>query len=125
MTKKHISPETINRHCHIRLIRSSTAPWNNQIFLQCTRASNKHPLLHETLHACLTHLSHQLLRLSITQFHLPIYDHPERSINLLPTWYATLRDHFAGQNLEIILHDRVYVSIALITSIHTKIGEIP
>ena len=36
----------------VRLDRSSTAPWNNQIFLLCIRASNKHPLLHETLHAC-------------------------------------------------------------------------
>ena len=108
----------------IRLIRSSSAPWNIQIFLLCTRASNKHPLLHETLHACPTHLSHQLRRHSITQFHLPIYD-PERSINLLPAWYATLRDHFACQNLEIILHNRVYVSIASITSLHTKIVETP
>ena len=108
----------------IRLIRSSIAPWNNQIFLLCTRASNKHPLLHETLHACLTHFSHQLLRYSNTQFHLPIFD-PVRSINLLPTWYATLRDHFAGQNIEIILHDRVYVSIASETSLHTKITEFP
>ena len=65
----------------IRLIRSPTAPWNNQIFLLCTRASNKHPLFHETLHACLTYLSHQLLQHSITQLHLPIFD-PERSINL-------------------------------------------
>ena len=40
----------------VRLDRSPTAPWNNQIFLLCTRDSNKHPLLHETLHACLTHL---------------------------------------------------------------------
>ena len=40
-------------------IRSSTAPWNNQIFLLCTRASTKYPRIHETLHACLTHLSHQ------------------------------------------------------------------
>ena len=107
----------------IRLIRSSTAPGNNQIFLLCTRASNKHPLLHETLHACLAHLSHQLHQNSVTQFHLPIYD-PEQSINLLPFWYATLRDHFAGQNLEIFLQDRVYVSIASITSSYSKITDV-
>ena len=103
----------------IRLIHSPAAPWNNQIFLLCTRASNKHPLLHETLHACLTYLSHQLHRYHITQIQLPIYD-PERSINLLPTWYATLRDHIAGRTLEIILHDRVYVSIASVNSIIIK-----
>ena len=94
---------------------SHTAPWYNQIFLLYTRASTKYPLLHETLHACLNHLRHQLHQHQISQIHIPIYD-PERSINLLPTWYATLRDHFFGSNLEIVLHDRVYVSIALISS---------
>ena len=68
----------------VRLDRSPTAPWNNQIFLLRTGASNKHPLLHETLHACLTHLLHQLHQCRVTRFHLPIYD-PERSINLLST----------------------------------------
>ena len=100
----------------IRLVRSPTAPWNNEIFLLCTRASNKHPLLHEVLHACLTNLILQLHRNQITRIHLPIYD-PERSMNLLPAWYATLRDHFADQNFAIILHDRVYVSIASVTSV--------
>ena len=90
---------------------SHTAPWYNQIFLLYTRASTKHPLLHETLHACLNHLRHQLHQHQISQIHIPIYD-PKRSINLLPTWYATVRDHFFGSNLEIVLHDRVYVSIA-------------
>ena len=99
----------------IRLVRSPTAPWNNEIFLLCTRASNKHPLLHEVLHACLTNLITQLHRNHITRIHLPIYD-PERSMNLLPAWYATLRDHFADHNIAIILHDRVYVTIASITS---------
>ena len=100
----------------IRLVRSPTAPWDNEIFLLCTRASNKHPLLHEVLHACLTNLILQLNRNRITKIHLPIYD-PERSMNLLPAWYATLRDHFADQNIAIILHDRVYVSIASVTSV--------
>ena len=100
----------------IRLVRSPTAPWNNETFLLCTRASNKHPLLHEVLHACLTNLILQLHRNRITRIHLPMYD-PERSMNLLPAWYATLRDHFADQNIAIILHDRVYVSIASVTSV--------
>ena len=99
----------------IRLVRSPTAPWNNEIFLLCTRASNKHPLLHEVLHACLTNLILQLHRNRITRIHLPMYD-SERSM-ILPAWYATLRDHFANQNIAIILHDRVYVSIASVTSV--------
>ena len=100
----------------ICLRHSPTAPWNNQIFILCTRASNKHPLLHETINACLTHLLHQLHQYGITRIHIPIYD-PEPSNNLLPTWYATLRDHI-GTNLEIVLYDRVNVSIASVTSIN-------
>ena len=42
----------------VRLAISQTAPWSNEIFLLCNRASNKHLLLHEILHACLTHLMH-------------------------------------------------------------------
>ena len=90
----------------LRLAHSPTDPWDNQIFLLCTRASNKHPLLHDILHACLTHLLHQLHQHNIMQLHLPIHD-PERSINLLSNWYAMLRDHFTNHDIDIILHDRV------------------
>ena len=90
----------------VRLVNSPTAPWDNDIFLLCTRASNKHPKLHEVLHLCLTNLIHQLHLNHTTKIHFLIYD-PERSINLLPAWYATLSDHFTDLNLEIVLHDRV------------------
>ena len=103
------------------LVRSPSAPWNNEIFLLCTRASNKHPLLHEVLHACLTNLIHQLHQNRITKFHSPMYD-PERSNNLLPAWYATLRDHFTEQNLTIVLHDSVHVSIASVTSVEIGVS---
>ena len=53
----------------------------------------------------------QPIQKRIARVHFPIYD-PERSINLLPTWYAMLRDHFTESNIDIVLHDRVYVSIA-------------
>ena len=76
----------------ICLQHSHMATWNNQIVLLCTRASSKHPLLHETLHTCLNHLRHLLHQHGISHIHMPIYD-PERSINLLPIWYTNLRDH--------------------------------
>ena len=95
----------------IRLARSPNAPWNNEMFLIFTRASNKHPILHDVLHLCLTDLVQKLTRAQITRIHLPIHD-PERSINLLPAWYSMLRDHFIDSNIDIVLHDRVYVSIA-------------
>ena len=95
----------------IRLARSPNAPWNNEMFLIFTRASNKHPILHDVLHLCLTDLVQKLTRAQITRIHLPIHD-PERSINLLPAWYSMLRDHFIDSNIDIVLHDKVYVSIA-------------
>ena len=95
----------------LRLARSPNAPWNNEMFLIFTRASNKHPILHDVLHLCLTDLVQKLTRAQITRIHLPIHD-PERSINLLPAWYSMLRDHFIDSNIDIVLHDRVYVSIA-------------
>ena len=46
----------------IRLARSPNAPWNNEMFLIFTRASNKHPILHDVLHLCLTDLVQKLTR---------------------------------------------------------------
>ena len=97
----------------VHLTRSPSAPWNNEMFLLVTRASSKHPILHDVLHLCLTDLVQKLERAQITRIHLPIYD-PERSINMLPAWYSMLRDHFIDSSVDIVLHDRVYVSIALV-----------
>ena len=95
----------------IHLAKSPDAPWNNDMFLLFTRASNKHPMLHDVLHLCLTDLVQKLAQAQITRVHLPIYD-PERSINILQAWYSMLRDHFIDSDVDIVLHDRVYVSIA-------------
>ena len=95
----------------VRLRKSPNTSWNNDMFLMFTRASNKHPILHDVLHLCLTDLVQKLERAQITPIHLPMYD-PERSINMLPAWYSMLRDHFIDSNINIALHDRVYVSIA-------------
>ena len=83
------------------------------MFLLITRASNKHPILHDVLHLCLIDLVQKLTRAQITHIHFPIYD-PERSINMLPSWYSMLKNHFIDSNIDIVLHDRVYVSIALV-----------
>ena len=97
----------------IHLAKSPDAPWNNDMFLLFTRASNKHPMLHDVLHLYLSDLVQKLAQAQITRVHLPIYD-PERSINMLPAWYSMLRDHFIDSSVDIVLHDRVYVSIALV-----------
>ena len=70
------------------------------------------------------YLSHQLHQHRITRIHSPFYD-PERSIILLAAWYATLHDHFTSQNLKTILHDRVYVTIASVTSFDLNTNWIP
>ena len=64
----------------VRLVHSLTAHWSNAMFILCTRASNKHPLMPEMFNACLTLLTYQLYQKRITRIHLPIYD-PERSIS--------------------------------------------
>ena len=83
------------------------------MLLLVTRASNKHPILHDVLHLCLIDLVQKLEQAQITPIHLPIYD-PGRSINMLPAWYSMLSDHFIDSTIDIVLHDRVYVSIALV-----------
>ena len=88
----------------MHLAKSPNAPWNNDIFLLLTRASNKHPMLHDVLHLCLTDLVDKLTKAHITQIRFPVYD-PERSINLLPAWYSTLREHFIESSVAIVLHD--------------------
>ena len=112
----------------VHLTRSPSAPWNNEMFFLVTRASSKHPNLHDVLHLCLTDLVQKLERAQITRIHLPIYD-PERSINMLPAWYSMLRDHFIDSSVDIVLHDRVYVSIALVRThlnhVKPKLDRVP
>ena len=96
----------------MHLVMSPNAPLNNDIFLLFTRASSKHPMLHEVLHLCLTDLVKKFTQAHTIQFRFPIYDR-ERSVNKLPAWYSMLRDHFIESNIDIVLHDdMVYVSIA-------------
>ena len=102
------------------LTRSPATPWNNEMFLLITRASSKHPSLHDVLHLCLIDLVQKLTRAQVTRIYLPIYD-PERSINMLPAWYSMLKDHFIDSNIDIVLHDRVYVSIALVRTHHNHV----
>ena len=104
----------------MHLAMSPDAPWNNNMFLLFTRASNEHHILHDVLHLCLTDLLHNLTQAQLTGIHLPIYD-PERSINILPAWYSMLRDHFIDSNVHIVLHDRVYVPIASIKMHPTRV----
>ena len=98
----------------IHLAKSPIALSNNEIFLLFSRASNEHLMLHEVLHLCLVDLTRKFNHNRISKVHFPIYD-PERSINILPTWCATSGDYFTELNIEIVLYDKVYISIASVT----------
>ena len=101
----------------MHLVKSPNAPWNNNIYLLFTRASSKHPMLHDVLQLCLPDLIQNLTQARTIQVRFPIYD-PERSINILPDiqpwytngntpWYSMLRDHLIESNIDNVLHDRV------------------
>ena len=99
---------------HVRRIQKplTFAP-NNDVVLMFTRPSNKHPMYHESLHLCLAELVEVLQKDHISTIHFPMVD-TERPCNNLETWYRTLSDYFEGTGVQIVLHDRVYVSIASI-----------
>ena len=107
----------------VDLEKSPNVPWNNDVFLLFSRASNKHPMLHDVLHLCLTDLVNKLTQAHITQVHFPIYD-PERSINILSAWYSMLRDRFVESSIDIVLHDRVYVSIASVNAYGSNTNDV-
>ena len=47
---------------------------NNDVILMFTRASNKHPMYHESLHLCLEELVHTLINDRINTIHFPVVD---------------------------------------------------
>ena len=85
------------------------------IHLLVTRATPRCPILADTPFACLEHLKSLLERLEAMEVHFAIID-PERPIRNLFDLYACLMDTFADTPLSVVLHDRIYVSIASIVS---------
>ena len=61
----------------------------------------------------LEHLKLRLELLNAVEVHFAIVD-PERPIRYLVDFYACLKATFADTPLFVILHDRVYVSIAIL-----------
>ena len=85
------------------------------IHLLITRATPRCPMLADILFGCLDHLKTLLERLEAIEVHFAIVD-PERPIRNLFDFYACLMDVFADTPLTVVLHDRVYVSIASVAS---------
>ena len=80
-----------------------------------TRATPRCQMLADTLFVCLEHLKTLLERLEAIEVHFAIFD-PERPIRNLFDFYACLMDTFADTPLSVVLHDRIYVSIAGVVS---------
>ena len=70
-------------------------------------------MLTDALLECLEHLKFRLELLNAVEIHFAIVN-SERPIRYFFDFYACLTDNFADTPLSVILHDRVYVSIASI-----------
>ena len=107
----------------LHLPRSSnvipTARENDFVFL-FTRSFSKYPLFHGIFLLCLLGLSNTLPTEIVKSLQFVIHD-PERYANLLPTWYSMREGHFLDANVKIVLHDRVFLSIAWITTANSKV----
>ena len=81
------------------------------IHLLIVRANQRAPLLTDDfLHCMAPRLIQCLTDKGSTTVHLPILD-PERPAFSLVNLYHTLMNLFAGSDIHVILHNRVYVSI--------------
>ena len=85
------------------------------IHLLVTQATPRCPMLADTLFACLEHLKTLLERLEAIEVHFGIIN-DEGPIRNLFDFYACLMDTFADTPLSVVLHDRIYVSIATVVS---------
>ena len=70
-------------------------------------------MYHEFLHLCLEELVQPLLNDRLDLIRFPAVD-AERPCNNIESWYRVLTVHFTDTGINIVLHDRVYVSTAAI-----------
>ena len=86
---------------------------NQIVHLLITRPSQRAPQITDDFFLCLEHLKAILLSNETPDIHFPIVDHG-RPLRSLDNFYHSVMDVFAGTGITVILHDRVYVSIATI-----------
>ena len=80
------------------------------VHLLCTRASNQNPIFTEDLDACLTRLAERFNFRERVKLHFPIID-PERGAITLRVLYGLLDRLYKDTVVQVVLHDRVYVTI--------------
>ena len=86
---------------------------NQVIHLMITRPYQRSPQITDDFVLCLEHLKASLLSNETLDIHFPIMD-PERPLRSLDNFYHSVMDVFAGTDITVFLHDRVYVSTASI-----------
>ena len=86
---------------------------NQIVHLLIKRPSQYAAQITDDFFLCLEHLKALLLSNETPDIHFPIVD-PERPLRSLDNFYHSVMDVFAGTGITVILHDRVYVSIASI-----------
>ena len=93
-------------------ISSSLSFVDNQIILLLiTLPFERAPQITDDFFLCMEHLKASSLSNETPDIHFPIVD-PGRPLRSLDNFYHGVKDVFAGAGITIILHDRVYVSIA-------------
>ena len=90
---------------------------NQIVHLLIARPSQRAPKITDEFFLCWEHLKALLLSKETPDIHFPVVD-PERPLRSLDNFYHSVMDVFAGTGTTVILHDRVYVSIA-------SIGQFP
>ena len=79
-------------------------------YLLCTRASTQNPIYTEEVDNCLVSLAEKSYSVNNMRLHFPIID-PERGTMNLRVLYDQLDKIYRNTGVQVVLHDRVYVTI--------------
>ena len=93
------------------------------VHLLCTRASNHNRIFTENLDACLTRLAERFNVGERVRLHFLIID-PERGAMTLRVLYSLLDRLYKDTVVQVVLHDRVYVTIGCYSVKNEDVVEI-
>ena len=93
----------------LTLTLSKTKKPSQKIHLMIVRANQRAPLIADDFLLCLEKLKHWLGDRGASNIYFPKLD-PERPVYSLGKLYQVMTDLFAGTNINVILHNRMYVS---------------
>ena len=97
----------------LTLTPSITNEPSQTIQLMKTRANQREPLVADDFLLCVEKLIAWLEDRRISSIHFPIL-HLERPVYTLANLYQVMKDLFAGTNFNVVLHNRLFVTILCI-----------